>query len=269
MTTRPRWPLATLVVSLLLVSCGSAEREVPRGLGALGPGSWTGARTSHDGRHLLVTFTGGPEYADGNPCSVRYQPVTRETAKRVAVRIDATSPAGPPGLACTLEGHARVVEVALDQALGRRQLFEDRFQRRQPVFPGETLLEPTWLPDGWSLRGERAGAPDPDSATFWTRDWAPPRPAPSADRCTPGQAGLSLTQGPAGVVERYRNGEVVRNTPDVGGSEAVYAASDDGGTARLSWVQGGQSFVITTTRGCLGDSPATEDTLLRFARGLR
>ena len=45
---------------------------------------------------------------------------------------------------------------------------------------------------------------------------------------------------------------------------ATYAFTADPGIGRLSWIEQGQGFVLTTMPGCAGDTPSSVDTLLQF-----
>ena len=256
--------LAVATAGCSLTSSGATKEE------SFGMGSWQGARTSRDPRQLVVAIVGGPEYDLANPCSKRYLGVAEETHAQVIVRIRSQGPPNPPQqLACTMEGHSRTATVQLDRPLGLRALVVAPLVGVQPVFPGETLLEPPWLPDGWRVGADGAGYPDPEKARYWSRSWAPPEPTARTD-CTPDRvAGVSLTQGPADVVGRSAvGGERSQSQHDIGGSPAVYGVNETTGSARLAWVRGEQGFVVSSLPRCAGSAAASEATLVRFARGL-
>jgi hypothetical protein len=146
------------------VDAGRAGAEPPASASwdweALGPGSWSGARTTADG--LLVVFVGGAEYREGDPCSVAYRAEADESADEVRLRIGAWSPPAADGqpATCNAMGHTRQVEVTLGEPLGGRKLIEEQFDRQQPVFDGATLAEVGWVPEGWRAGPEIPGSPD-------------------------------------------------------------------------------------------------------------
>lgn len=233
-------------------------------------GSWEGARTSRNPRQLVVAVVGAPEYDQANPCSKRYLAVAEEMDTQVILRIRSEGPPNPPRqLACTLEGHSRTATVRLDRPLGARALVVAPRNMMTPVFPGETLVEPSWLPDGWRVAADHAAHPDVDKVRYWSRSWAPPEP-PAPTECTPDRvAAVSLTQGPADVIGRSAlGGERPQSQHDIGGSPAVYGVNAATGFARLAWARGDQGFVVSTSPPCAGAPAASEDTLVRFARGL-
>jgi hypothetical protein len=54
----------------------------------------------------------------------------------------------------------------------------------------------------------------------------------------------------------------------VHGATASYVGNADHGVFQLSWIEHGQGFVVATTPGCVGDTPASEDVMLAVASGL-
>lgn len=236
----------------------------------LGLGSWTGARTSADGRSLLVTLVGGPHYREVDGCSVAYSADVEETLSSVRLTLLSARPPVVGEVTCSSVGHFRTVEVPLDAPLGGRRLIEVQFDREQPVFDGSRLLEPGWLPEGFTLRTEGPGYPNPEQVRSWQRVWAGPQRPPRDGRCTPGDAAIALTQGDAVLVDEYpSNGEQPRRTHDVGGATATFYDGGRMGVTRLTWIRGGEGFVLSSTPGCAGDTAASEEVLLRIARGLK
>lgn len=235
----------------------------------LGPGSWSGARTSLDGRSLLIALVGGPEYREGQPCTVAYDADVDESPSEVRLTMLSASPRAQGEVGCTSEGHFRSVQVTLAEPLGARRLIEVQFDREQPVFDGARLLEPTWLPDGYALRTEGPGYPAPEEVRSWQRIWSGAERPPQDNRCAPGASPISLTQGSASLVEEYpSNGEEPRRTHDVGGATATYYDGGTMGINRLAWTRGEEGFVLASMPSCADDTPAAEDTLVRIARGL-
>jgi hypothetical protein len=158
------------------------------------------------------------------------------------------------------------VTAHLAHPIGDRSLIEEQFNRRQPVYDGSLLATPTWMPPGWRFRYE-SGAPDRPGGQInsWFRAYGPDRPAPEQNRCTPGDPGLNLTQMSA---QQYAGGN--GETQDVHGRPAVYSVNSQYGwvSARLSWDERNQGFVIESTPGCMGDVPTSKETMLRLARSL-
>jgi len=150
-------------------------------------GGLTGTRTSPDAQSLLVTFVGGAPYVAGEHCTVAYRAEADEPRDEVVVRLFSNAPPPPDeeNWDCTAEGHFRSVEIDLDAPLGDRAVREDESQRRLEVFDGSLLAEPTWMPDGWTLRSEQAGYPAPENASYWERTWGPEPLPPTGNTCTP------------------------------------------------------------------------------------
>src|SRR3954471_9334419 len=193
---------------------------------ALGPGSWSGARTSRDGKQVVISLVGGSTYNAGDYCTVAYQARVTESDAEVHVRIQGTSPVATGNAGCASVGYARRVVLLLGTPLGSRTLVEDQFERRQPVFNGAELAEPTSLPPGWEFQFEGPGYPDPELSTYWSRTWGKPPPPPAGGTCTPSASPVMLTQGTPDLIERYpTNGERAVATEDVHGQPAVFLAS--------------------------------------------
>lgn len=235
----------------------------------LGQGSWQGARTSGDGRKIKIVLIGGPEFEAGKPCTVAYAARVEQTPAEVRVELLSASPSADGEVACTAEGHYRSVEIDLRKPIGDRRLVEVQFDRVQALFDGSRLAEPQWLPEGWALQNEGPGFPDSVTMSSWRRTWAGPERPPRDNRCTPGDSALMLTQGSADLVESYpTNGEQPVRTHDVAGDTATYFEGGSAQVTRLSWAHADQGFVLASMPGCAGDTPASEDTLLRLARAL-
>lgn len=237
----------------------------------LGSGGLTGTRSSPDGRSLLLTFVGGGPYVAGQPCTVAYRAEVSEVTDGVAVRLFSNSPPAPDDeLFCTAEGYFRSVEVGLESPLGDRPVVEEASQRLLEVFDGSLLAEPTWMPDGWSLRAEQAGYPDPETASYWQRTWGPAPLPPTGDTCTPTEGPMSLTQGPSTGPERDISYLEPISTHDVNGAPATYYERPDTALSHvaLTWVSSGQSFLLESSPSCSNVGTASLDRILDFARGL-
>lgn len=230
-------------------------------LAPFGLGSWSAARTvAGKPNELLVFVVGGPEYEAQNPCSVRYEPRVTEAADEVALAFAAYSPKVTAGFVCTDEGHFRQIPVTLKEPLGTRRLREVKFNRVQPVWDGNRLYEPTWLPDRFTLRTEDG---DHDKLAYWSRTFMAERSIVDG-ACKPGPQSLDLLQSAPTPLQPYpaaRQVQVRGTTGQLEGNEA------DG--KRLSWNEAGQGFQVGAMPGCAGDPPTADDVLIRFAEGLR
>jgi hypothetical protein len=235
----------------------------------LGPGAWQGARTTGDGFELLLFIVGGPDFDAADPCSVAYVPIVEEMGAEVRVRINGEyPPPTDPNQVCPSLGYLRTVQVPLENPFGTRTLVA--LGEARGVFDGSTLVQPTWIPEGWSAGLEGPGYPDPRSSLSWSRSWAPP-PAPnSGQSCTPSQSGFTLVEGPSDLVDRFptESGETNVGDYDVNGATATYSTQVDHGIAWITWKSGDRGFVLKSSPACLGDQPAPLETMLQFARAL-
>lgn len=239
---------------------------------ALGAGSWDSARTSADGREVLIVLVGGRPFDAADPCSVDYRAVVDETTDAVRISIESRSPPPPAGpLVCTLEGHNRTVGAELDAPLDGRALIEDQFDRVQPVFDGARLYQPSWLPDGWDLAAEGMGfLGERGDGRSWSRGWAGPTPEPRDGDCAGSGEGISLIQADAAIVEADPPHDLKpAGTYDVNGAVATHWTGGPYDRQALTWSIGDEGFVLGPEPACSDDAAASFDRLLRFARGLR
>jgi len=261
--------LASVSLLLVLAGCGAPASDLDWQPAGLGRSGWEGARTSADGRSILITFTGGPQFDADDHCTVAYRAVVNETPSEVRVEVLSASPSSWGGGSCNDMGHVRTLDIDLTQPLAGRRLVQVDVERERPVFDGSRLVEPSWLPDGWELTSERPGYPDPESVTSWARAWAGQRPPPVRGRCISTDTGLLLTQGSTDLLDKQRSiGDNPVRAHDVNGHLASYQEGGQPPSARLSWSDGERGFVLDAVPGCEGDAPASEEKLLRFARGL-
>ena len=281
-----------VALALLVAACGEGGQSVASGdvvdasttttlLGdevraeALGEGSWQGARTSPDPKLVVIAIIGAAPYQPRNPCTADYSAVAIETSKEVRIRFVSRSPSwtSAPGVnGCHSIGYSRMIEVRLRVPLGDRALVEAQFDRQQPVFDGSRLYVPTWLPRGMSLVAEQPGYPDHERARYWQRTWAATRPdEPDWDgSCVAGQPPVTLTQGPADLVDRHPVANATVGEPtSVGGTAATYRSNERGDMSELRWVQDGVGLVLSTHLGCDRDTPMRRSTLMRIAESLK
>lgn len=238
----------------------------------MGGGGLTGTRTSPDGRSLVVTFVGGAPYVSGKACTVAYRAEVDESAGEVTVQLFSNEPPPPDteNFGCTLEGYLRSVDVDLDAPLGDRTVLEEETRRVLQVFDGSLLAELTWMPEGWTLRSEQAGFPNPETAAYWQRTWGAEPPPPTGDSCTPSDSPVSLTQGLSSGPDRDVSFLQPVSAHDVNGAQATYyeGGPTTPGQVALIWEMAGQSFILDSGPSCFGEGAASLDRLLEFARSL-
>lgn len=239
---------------------------------ALGAGSWDSARTSADGRELLIVLVGGRPFDAADSCSVDYRAVVEETTDAVRISIDSRSPPPPAGpLVCTAEGHTRMVWAELDAPLDGRTLIEDQFDRVRPVFDGARLYQPSWLPDGWDLGAEGTWfLGERGDGRSWSRGWFGPTPEPVDGACAGSGQGISLIQADVAIAEENPPYALEpTGTYDVNGALATHWTGGPYDLQALTWSIGGEGFVLSPDPACSDDAATSLDRLLRFARGLR
>ena len=243
------------------------ERWVPD---VMGSGGFTGARTSGDGRTVLLTFIGGPPYRAGEHCTVAYRVTADEQPTMVTVQLFSYSPPAPEMSLCTGVGYSRSLEASLSEPLGARELIEAGSGLRLGVFDGSLIAVPGWLPEGWDLRYEQAGYPDPQTSSSWTQTWGPPPPPPTERGCAPSDGGISLTQGPLGGAHRELVSLDPVSTHDVGGASATYHVGGPAapGVVALVWDSAGQTLVLSSSPSCGSGGTASLGRLMRFANEL-
>jgi hypothetical protein len=185
------------------------------------------------------------------------------------------TPPPPPGAAaggCADVGYVRNVSVALIAPFGNRQLLDNQFKRRQSVFDGSLLATPRWIPPGWTERPENTRRPASGQPEQWTRLWSGPPPGVTGGHCTPSMSGLSLTQTPGEIYGQSPLHSIdLVESPEIHGVTANFSIDRNPGgedTARLTWTERSQSFALSSTPACAGDTLPSEDTVLRFARSL-
>lgn len=257
----PSDPVATTTSSSLTVpvSQGPALHWVP----TTRESTWVGARTTADGRALVIWLNGFGEYDESEPCSASYDATANETQALVLVSVVEALPSNPDDLVCEYPGHPRVLEVALSEPLAGRPV--EAIGERRLVFDGATLATVTWLPDSYSLSHEEPGA----TPNAWVRYWRPST-SPMFGPCVPGSTPvLSLTQSPADIP-----------TPEVLGMESVepvavgdvsgdyYVDSAPSGGAALVWDRDGYHFDLRSILSCGDGADPDRDTMTRVAAGV-
>lgn len=190
-----------------------------------------------------------------------------ESAEAVTVGLIAIRPPAPSGdddVACAALGYPRQLEVSLAEPLDGRLLIERSSGVARPVFDGAQLLEPGWLPQGWSLRGEGLTYPLADSSQVWARGWGAPGKDPF--ECV---ASFSVVQGTPDAMQQLP--EVMGGGPEVGtydvnGNSAVHTRNAERFLDRLAWSRGDIAIAVLATT--CSSEPVDLDSLLMFARSL-
>jgi hypothetical protein len=161
-------------------------------------------------------------------------------------------------------GHPRRLQVQLAGPLAGRTLIERNAGVAQPVFDGSALLEPAWLPDGWTFGGEGVAYPLADVSQAWSRGWVPEGADPFT--CAPA---FSVVQGSATAIQQIP--DVMGGGPEIGsydinGTTAVHTRNGERFVERLVWTSGDTAVAVLATT--CGPDPVDLDSLLQFARSL-
>lgn len=265
-----RWPSVVLVpvAAIVLGSCGAFGDSPDEQAGP----SWNAARTSTDGRSIVLAFTGVAPRDLKDPCSSDYRVEVDEDDERVTLGIVTISyddeSSGDVDRedaveeACGAFGSPRTLTAELDAPLGSRTVFDSFLDTARTVFDGSTLRDPQWLPDGWVLRGEGIAHPAIDPSQAWLRAWGPPV---LGDECSQGFSLVQGTPDAVGQLPPEMGGQTPIETVDIGGVAAAYTETSERQAQRLQWTADGTGFaVIVTTCG----EPVDVVRLFEFARSL-
>jgi hypothetical protein len=255
------------VAAIALAACGAFGDSPDESAGP----SWDAARTSADGRSVLLVFTGGAPADPNDPCSKDYRVDVDEDDDQVSLGIVTISNEVEPrgdvdvdeaiDVGCEALGFPRTVAVELDAPLGTRTVFDSFLDTARPVFDGSRFAEPT-LPEGWVLRGEGIAHPAIDPSQAWLRSWGPPV---LGSECSQGFSVVQGTPEAVGALPPEMGGQVPIETVDIGGVAAAYTETPERQTQRLQWTADGTGFaVLVTTCG----EPVDVVRLFEFARSI-
>jgi hypothetical protein len=223
-----------------------------------------GLRTDGE-RGLLLTFVGGPPVTDvPNPCATSYRAEVDESDDEVVVTIRTLPPSIPlpREFACPAMGYFRTVSANLGRPLDDRRVLDGATGKERRPFDSSTLLRPSFLPGGWSLRIEGPGFDQPERSATWRRTFGPPPLPPIDNRCAETVAAVTVSQGPPALIPAGGEPVVVRGMSGV-------VVNDPNSGPTISWVERGQTVSVADTPGCAGTPPTGVDVLLLIAEGLR
>src|SRR5262249_10562551 len=166
---------------------------------------------------------------------------------------------------CTSLGYGRTARVVLRRPLGDRRLVDAANGHQVPAFDGSTLLEPTWLPGGWSAIGE-SGSGLGRSEPSWTRAFgAESKPR---DQCSSPASAVRVIQGtPPAVEQVFRQDQFPTvSTLDVRGHVAEFGVDPGNQGTVLRWNEADQLVVLDGGSGCGGVPGLDLETLTQIAR---
>lgn len=213
--------MALLVVSALLAGCGAFA-------GPAGPAAPIDNVTlGGDGRSVHVDFIGGREFDVNDPCSIAYDGTAKVVGDGLEIGIyPQQHPMAQGGAVCTMEGHARSIDLSLDEPFNG-VLVHDVSGQTLLLAPPPDLAVIGELPDGWKLRREESlhGSLTPR----WQRIWSPDPGPWLSDRASM----LTLIQAFGGPVETIGGDQI--SSVQVGGQPARLAQNPPSGELVLVW----------------------------------
>lgn len=227
----------------------------------LASGAWASARTSADGRQVLVQVIGAAPFKAGDPCTADYSATTQETPEQVTVEISGVRPSGID--ICPSIGYPRSLTIDLAEPLGDRRFIA--LGEVRDVFDGADLARVAWMPASWSIRDQ-----GPVGISGWQRTWSPDRPGSQNNRCTPSDPGLTLFEQPADAPDPWQPemGAELVGEYEVNGAAAVLTSVLERNASTLSWTIDDRSFALRTAQACQGDPDVDLDTFLTIARNI-
>jgi len=217
-----------------------------------------------------VSFTGAAPVTDPKDgCQFDYRAFAVERADEVAITVRSVyRPAHREPVACDSVGSGRTAEVKLRVPFGDRRLVDGANGDEVLVFDGSTLLEPSWLPDGWHALSEfGSGFGEPE--TSWSRAFGV-----NNDRlrdCPKAADAVRVIQGTPAAVDRV-NAQWQYPTVsmlEVRGHPAEFGVDARTQNTVLRWQEAGQQIVLDGASGCGGVPGLDLDTLTRIAQALR
>jgi hypothetical protein len=126
---------------------------------------------SSDGRRIVLDFVGARAYASDDPCSADYAAKVAVVDGILEVGIEESRrPSPTEGTACDALGHARILQVNLDEPF-TGSVWRDLNGYVHFLAPPDGLVELAGLPTGWALRAQRDVEDSPTGR--WERTYSP------------------------------------------------------------------------------------------------
>jgi hypothetical protein len=161
---------------------------------------------SRDGRRIKLDFVGGRPYSPNDPCSVDYTAMTAVVEGVLDVGVEESRrPAPTEGTACDAVGHARSLDVNLDEPF-TGSVWRDLNGYVHFLAPPDGLVELAGLRDGYELRAQRDVEESPTGR--WERTYSPD---PSLADATQGVVLYQSFDGPVNVTGGNEESQVVVN----------------------------------------------------------
>ncbi len=161
---------------------------------------------SRDGQHLSLDFVGWREYAADDPCSAEYKATATVVDGVLEVGVEESRrPTPTEGTGCDALGHARSLEVDLDEPF-TGSVWRDLNGYVHFLAPPDGLVELAGLPEGWELRAQRDVEQSPTGR--WERTYSPD---PSLADATQSVVLYQAFDGPVNVTGGSEESQVVVN----------------------------------------------------------
>jgi hypothetical protein len=126
---------------------------------------------SRDGRQIALDFVGARAYSPDDPCSADYAATVTVVDGVLEVGVEESRrPAPTEGTDCDAMGHARSLQVNLDEPF-TGSVWRDLNGYVHFLAPPDGLVELAGLPDGWELRAQRDVEDSPTGR--WERTYSP------------------------------------------------------------------------------------------------
>jgi hypothetical protein len=110
---------------------------------------------SKDGRQIALDFVGARAYSPDDPCSADYAAKVAVVEGVLEVGVEESRrPTPTEGTACDAMGHARSLQVKLDEPF-TGSVWRDLNGYVHFLAPPDGLVQLAGLPDGWELRAQR------------------------------------------------------------------------------------------------------------------
>ena len=241
----------------------------------LGPAvRWDAARSGTvsdlDGVGVVVAFIGAPEIRDrSDRCGATYVALGEESETEVIISVHPVMSQaiteGSEPFGCRAIGARRIAEVALVTPSGSRTVRDGSDGSLHKIFDGSTVLDPSWMPDGFSLTAEGAVTMAP-SLDGWQRVWTRSETDlwERLPVCSPTTQFITITQTPDQPLPSLMPWEWLLPPATVKGRPVRVLAetSEENSFLRLDLTIGDRSLRLDGSSSCMGvPGPSLEDLL--------